>query len=303
MTKYLDPKNDLLFKKIFGEHKELLISFLNAFLPLGDRTIQKIEYLSPEQVPGTPLGKHSIVDVRCMDDTDRIFIVEMQMEWSNIFRKRLLVNGSKAVIKQIEKKNLDDKMKKYREIEPVYILAVINSIFSEGIDWHHHLKIVDPKHPEVVIDGLDYVLLELPKFKPETWSLAEKKMAILWLRFLREIDEGYTETIPKELESNKFIHTAIEMCKESALSAEERDVYERYQEAVRWEASIKDLEDRTVKNEETIEKNKKVLAEKDKFLAEKDKSLAEKDRSLAEKDKSLAEKDREIAELRKLLEK
>ncbi|MDR1343384.1 MAG: Rpn family recombination-promoting nuclease/putative transposase, partial [Prevotellaceae bacterium] len=34
MARYLDPKNDLPFKKIFGEHKHLLISFLNALLPL-----------------------------------------------------------------------------------------------------------------------------------------------------------------------------------------------------------------------------------------------------------------------------
>lgn len=33
-TKYLDPKNDLAFKKVFGEakHKNISISFLNAAL-------------------------------------------------------------------------------------------------------------------------------------------------------------------------------------------------------------------------------------------------------------------------------
>ena len=35
MAKYLDPKADLTFKKVFGEHKELVISFLNA-LSEGD---------------------------------------------------------------------------------------------------------------------------------------------------------------------------------------------------------------------------------------------------------------------------
>jgi hypothetical protein len=28
--KYLDPKNDLIFKKIFGEHPDILMSFLNS---------------------------------------------------------------------------------------------------------------------------------------------------------------------------------------------------------------------------------------------------------------------------------
>lgn len=50
--RYLDPKADLTFKKIFGEHKDLLISLLNALLPLADdEQIESVEYLSPELVP------------------------------------------------------------------------------------------------------------------------------------------------------------------------------------------------------------------------------------------------------------
>ena len=30
MARYLDPRNDLTFKRIFGEHSDLLIHFLNA---------------------------------------------------------------------------------------------------------------------------------------------------------------------------------------------------------------------------------------------------------------------------------
>ena len=263
MPKYLDPKNDLLFKKIFGEHKELLISFLNAFLPLGDKEVTHIEYLSPEQVPITPLGKNSIVDVRCTENTGRMFIVEMQMEWSNIFRKRLLINGSKAVIKQIGKESIDDKMKQFIELEPVYIITVINSNFSTGIDWYHHLQIIDHKNTDVIIEGLDYILLELPKFKKETWSLAEKKMAVLWLRFFKEI-AGYFENIPEELKSNKLISAAIEMCQLSALSPEEMDIYDRYEDQARWQASIKGSEDSVIQNKKTIEEKDKTIEEKDK---------------------------------------
>ena len=31
--RYLDPKADLTFKKVFGEHPDLVISLLNALLP------------------------------------------------------------------------------------------------------------------------------------------------------------------------------------------------------------------------------------------------------------------------------
>jgi len=33
MSKYLGPKADLTFKKVFGGHPDLAISFLNALLP------------------------------------------------------------------------------------------------------------------------------------------------------------------------------------------------------------------------------------------------------------------------------
>jgi hypothetical protein len=53
MAIYLDPKNDLVFKRIFGSHPGLLISFLNALMPLETgRVIESIEYVSNELVHG-----------------------------------------------------------------------------------------------------------------------------------------------------------------------------------------------------------------------------------------------------------
>ena len=76
--RYLDPKADLTFKHVFGEHPDLVISLLNALLPLNPRhEIREIEYLPAELVPENPLRKNSIVDVRCRDAEGRQFIVEM----------------------------------------------------------------------------------------------------------------------------------------------------------------------------------------------------------------------------------
>ena len=47
--------------------------------------------------------------------------------------------------------------------------------------------IVEDQNHRKVLDGLHLVFVELPKFRPET--LAEKKMQVLWLRFLTEIEE------------------------------------------------------------------------------------------------------------------
>ena len=52
MSKYLNPKVDLTFKKVFGEHANLVKSLLNALLPLPEgMTIEKVEYLTSENVP------------------------------------------------------------------------------------------------------------------------------------------------------------------------------------------------------------------------------------------------------------
>jgi len=268
MAKYLDPKVDVLFKKIFSENKDLVISFLNSLLPLdAGQEIVTIEYLSPEQTPNTPLGKNSIVDVRCIDNEGRAFVVEMQSEWTNIFRKRLLINGSKAVVRQMDKTSTEDKAKTYQELKPVYVVAVVNARFSKKKDWYHHLKILNPKNPEVVIEGLDYVLLELPNFTPETWTYAHKQLAVLWLRFLKEID-GYIEELPEELASNNLIRRAIEMCEEAAFTPEELAAYDRAKEQALWDNSIKVLEDEVIES-------RKSLAEKEDTIAQQANELAE----------------------------
>ena len=79
--KYLDPKADLTFKKVFGEHPDLVKSLLNALLPFKSKEeeITSVTYLTPEMMPQTPTRKFSIVDVRCEDALGRQFIVEMQM--------------------------------------------------------------------------------------------------------------------------------------------------------------------------------------------------------------------------------
>ena len=97
--RYLDPKADLTFKKVFGEHPDLVISLLNALLPFEkpEEEIAEIEYLTPELVPETPLKKNSIVDVRCKDKMGRQFLVEMQMLWSPAFMQRVLLTAPARV--------------------------------------------------------------------------------------------------------------------------------------------------------------------------------------------------------------
>ena len=61
----MDPKADLTFRKVFGEHKDLVISFLNAMLPFGseEEKIICVEYMNPELVSFNPMRGDSVLCV------------------------------------------------------------------------------------------------------------------------------------------------------------------------------------------------------------------------------------------------
>ena len=253
--RYLDPKNDLTFKKVFGQHPHLLISFLNALLPL-DAVILSVEYLPHELVPEIPVLKYSIVDVRCTDQNGRQFIVEMQMLWTDAFKSRVLFNASKAYVQQL------GKGKVYESLQPVYSLNLVNETFEPTItEFYHHYKIVHQQHPDKYLKGLELVFVELPKFKAK--NISERKMQLLWLRFMTEIEDN-SETIPEELLQNSIIKEAVDYLQESGFTKEELATYNKYWDDISSEMTLMNAakaeglaEGRAVGREEGIEEGKK----------------------------------------------
>ena len=251
LMKYLDPKADLTFKKVFGEHPDLLKSLLNALLPFKseEEEITSVTYLTPEMVPQTPTRKYSIVDVRCEDAQGRQFIVEMQMVWSVEFKQRVLFNASKAYVKQL------NRGEDYSLLKPVYSLNLVNEVFEPELeDYYHYYHLVHEEHTDKVIDGLHLVFVELPKFTPHTFT--EKKMQVLWLRYLTEIDEK-TKEVPAELLASPEIAKAVSEIEESAYTEEELLGYDDFWDAVSVEKTLAGRLDRLTKaNDDAVEKLK-----------------------------------------------
>jgi predicted transposase/invertase (TIGR01784 family) len=238
-SRYLNPKIDHAFKRLFGEHKNLLRSFLNAMLPLpDDAPIESLEYLSPEQTSDIPgLLKFSVVDVKCTDSRGRIFIVEMQMMLTSSFESRIVFGASQAYVKQL------DSGKNYRYLQPVYALALLNQRFIRDSEaYYHHYKIVrtgvgdiGDGAPAHVLKGLEFVLIELPKFKPS--GRTERKMQALWLRFLNEI--GQDDAAPDaEMLGNPDIVQALDLMESSKLTREQLAAYHASLDRARTETSV-----------------------------------------------------------------
>ncbi|MBO7145172.1 MAG: Rpn family recombination-promoting nuclease/putative transposase [Salinivirgaceae bacterium] len=223
MSKYLDPKADLTFKKVFGQHKNLVQSLLNALLPLPDgMEIKSVEYLTPENIPDNPAKKYSIVDVRCTDNYGRHFIVEMQSFWTQEFFSRTVFNAAAAYSGQL------GRGISFAELKDVYALSLVNEesfCFSDDGDCIQEYYLMNKRHTEDIRTNISLIFVELPKFNPT--NKGDKAMKKLWLKFLTEINENTIDAAPELLE-NKEISQALEIVRSSAYTPGELAAYQKY---------------------------------------------------------------------------
>ena len=142
---------------------------------------------------------------------------------------------------------------KYSELQPVYSLNLVNDIFVHDTpDFIHNYRIVHDKDSNKVIKGLHFTFIELPKFTPH--SIADKRMMVLWLRFLTEINSS-TKDIPSDLLNDPEIGKAVEELEISGFSDAELRAYDKFWDSVSVERTL--LDDRYQKGmEKGIEKGR-----------------------------------------------
>jgi predicted transposase/invertase (TIGR01784 family) len=156
--------------------------------------------------------------------------VEMQLIWTDSFFSRVLFNACKAFSSQI---NRGDP---YKILSPVYSLNIINDAFSKQSDvWYHHYSLTHQLLPSYKMDGISFVFIELPNFIPA--NVNERRATVLWLRFLKEI-ENNTTMVPKELMEVPEIAEAVEALKVTSYSKEELEKYDKYWDIVRQQKSF-----------------------------------------------------------------
>ena len=144
---------------------------------------------------------------------------------------------------------------RYSELQPVYSLNLINDIFAHDTpDFIHNYRIVHDKDSNKVIEGLHFTFIELPKFTPH--SIADKRMMVLWLRFLTEINSN-TKEIPSDLLNDPEIGKAVEDLEVSGFTDAELRAYDKFWDSVSVERTL--LDDRYQKGmEEGMAKGEEV---------------------------------------------
>ena len=241
VMKYLDPKADLTFKKIFGNHPTRLISLLNALLPLSDEEqIHEIKYLPTELVPENNSYRYAITNILCTDAKSNKFCVVIRIEWSNFFEHRVQFLASELYV------NPAIKQVKYFAQYPTYSLNLISDTFKYNTpDFIHNYHVVYDKDTHKVIEDLHFTFIELPKFTPH--SITDKRMMVLWLRFLTEINEE-TKEVPSDLLNDPEIGKAVEELEISGFTDAELRAYDKFWDSVSVERTL--LDDRYQKGKE-----------------------------------------------------
>lgn len=158
---FADVKNDIAFRKIFGNDQKTapLISFLNAALELeGDHQVVSVSLANPYQFPRIAGEKATVLDVRATDQSGRKFVVEMQVADKKGFDKRVQYYTARVYSMQID--SGDD----YRLLHPAYFIGILDFPFGSDTDYHTSHLILNKETNEHLLKDIQFSFIELPKF-------------------------------------------------------------------------------------------------------------------------------------------
>jgi predicted transposase/invertase (TIGR01784 family) len=216
--KFVDVKNDVAFRKIFGNEnrKEVLISFLNAVLLLQENyKIVNVDILTPFQLPDLKGGKVTIVDVKAKDQNNKTFIVEMQVAAIDGFDKRVLYYASKSYSAQIERGD------QYENLSPTYFIGILDFEVTQNPSFINRHKIIDIETNENYIKDIEFNFIELPKFKKQENEL--ESIIDQWVYFIKNAENLLV--IPENLK-DKGLKFAYEDADKHNWSKEELEAYD-----------------------------------------------------------------------------
>ncbi|MBW9158414.1 MULTISPECIES: Rpn family recombination-promoting nuclease/putative transposase [Clostridium] len=218
----LNPKIDLVFKKLFGseENKDILIAFINSVLS-EDQQIVNVELRNPYNIASYFKGKMSTIDIKAVDEDGKWYDIEMQIAEQGAYDKRAFYYWSKAFSEQIE------SGEQYAELKKTIGIHILDFNLEQlecEEDYHSTIKPYIEKSKNQFSDLFELHFIELNKFKKDYNEI--KTAMDRWTAFLSKAHQFDKEHIPKELAEDKAVKKAVEQLDIMYMSKEEREVYE-----------------------------------------------------------------------------
>ncbi len=206
--RFINPKIDFSFKKIFGssDTKDILINFLNAILYEAQPVIEDLEIIDSQ--PGNQAFgvQDTQLDVKATINGGRIALVEIQLINVPSFGNRVLYNAAKSYSLQLTGEERYERLK-----------TVISLKIADFEMFENHPEFLSRfvfKEKEKQFDcpdtEIELVFIELPKF---TKQLAElETTAEKWIYFLK--NTSTLETVPETLSAVPEIDKALKIASE-----------------------------------------------------------------------------------------
>ena len=178
-------KLDVIFKKLFTEHEDLLQDFISEMLDIPLEKIQDIVVTNPELPPETITGKFSRLDLKLQTD-DQLINVEVQVRNDPDYRDRTLFYWSKLYTSELKEGD------EYGELKKTIAVNIINFNMFEGEDYHTEVQTTIKETGEVFSDKFSIHFFELKKVGKK---VDPNNRRALWLQFINAESEEELEMI------------------------------------------------------------------------------------------------------------
>jgi hypothetical protein len=283
---------------------EVIEGFLSVLL---DRKVKIEDVLESGSNRESPEDKHNCVDILVKDDSDELFLMEIQFIPEIDYFQRMLFGVSKTIVEHMFEGD------EYVMVKKVYSINIVYFDLGHGKDYVYHGK-TDFKglHDNEILQLSDkqreiFGQIEAGDLYPEYYVLKINNFNDIattrldeWIYFLKNdrIEDSF---------SAPGLARARNILDYSRLSPEQQADYDHaHNEKSHYLSQIATAkyEGETIgeaKAAKIIEEQSKAIEEQSKAIEEKDKAIEEQSKAIEEQSKAIEEQSKEIAELKRLL--
>lgn len=226
----LDPRNDFVFKRIFGseENKDILLTFLNrTFMETNEPPLTDIILMNPYTEKHAPQDKQSILDIKAQTIDGKLINIEIQLFNRYDIEKRTLYYWSKMYSDQLV------EGQPYRELKKCVAINILDFPYLPNGQYHNVFHLREQRSSISLTDDLEIHFMELPKL--DTLTVPVEGGLVNWLLFLKGVDKSTWEVLTMNEPMLKKAMTTLEFLSQDT---EARRLYEARQKYLHDEASM-----------------------------------------------------------------
>ncbi len=209
----LTPKNDVIFKRLFGQkgHENIVKDLIEAIL---EEKIESVDLgYNNEILPDKIEDKVGVLDVKVKLSSGVWLEVEMQnIDYGDI-EKRMMYYLNLMYLEELK------RGKKYSDLKKVISIGILNFEYFKDIeDYHTIWKMTEQKNYNKKIEDQEIHFIEIPKFLKSEININRK--IDQWLCF---IDYSREELVKMAKEKNDMVQEASAVYDYLVADKEERD--------------------------------------------------------------------------------